>query len=498
MMILKTSRANLSSNDQLSLDLPFAATKSLAARVGPTPTFTRGSGATYIGSDGLIHGVDTSTTSNSISAASKTFTLAATAGQDQFWRAGDAVEASNGANIMAGTVTSYDAATQSLVCNMTTVSGTGTFTSWRIGYRGPRFDHDPVTLACKGLLIEEGRTNICLRSENFGTTWSTFNSSIPLISQVAPNGDPSAYSLVENTGSGTHSIFQSIAFAGTTNYTFSVFVKAGSRNFASLVEQSSGGAVRRTFFNLSTGEVGTKNASHTASTQQLPNGWWRLIISFTSGTASNANIAIELASADNVSSYLGNGSGNAFTWGAQLEAGSFPTSYIPTTTAPLTRSADVCNITGGGFNNFYNQSEGTLFADVSGLMNTTLLGNRSFFAISDGTYNNSLSILKASGIAGIRGEGVTGGGANQFTLSNAYAPFTQYKVALGVKTNDTNMAANGSLKTTDTSVTLPSTMNRLDLRDPTAAAGGHPSGHIAAIRYYKKRLPDAKLVTLTT
>jgi hypothetical protein len=130
-------------------------------------------------------------------------------------------------------------------------------------------------------------------------------------------------------------------------------------------------------------------------------------------------------------------------------------------------------------------------------MNTTLLGNRSFFAISDGTYNNSLSILKASGIAGIRGEGVTGGGANQFTLSNAYAPFTQYKVALGVKTNDTNMAANGSLKTTDTSVTLPSTMNRLDLRDPTAAAGGHPSGHIAAIRYFKKRLPDAKLVTLT-
>jgi hypothetical protein len=378
------------------------------------------------------------------------------------------------------------------------VTTSSTFGIVKAANNEPRFDHDPVTLACKGLLIEEGRTNICLRSENFGTTWSTFNSSTELISQVAPNGDPSAYSLVENTSTNAHSVFQSIAFAGTTNYTFSVFVKAGSRNFASLVEQSSGGTVRRTFFNLSTGEVGTKNASHTASTQQLPNGWWRLIISFTSGTASNANIAIELASADNVASYLGNGSGNAFIWGAQLEAGSFATSYIPTTTGTLARSADVCNITGGNFNNFYNQSEGTLFADVSGLMNTTLLGNRSFFAISDGTYNNSLSILKASGIAGIRGEGVTGGGANQFTLSNAYAPFTQYKVALGVKTNDTNMAANGSLKTTDTSVTLPSTMNRLDLRDPTAAAGGHPSGHIAAIRYYKKRLPDAKLVTLTT
>jgi hypothetical protein len=302
---------------------------------------------------------------------------------------------------------------------------------------------------------------------------------------------------VENTSTAQHSIFQSIAFAGTTNYTFSVFVKAGSRNFASLVEQSSGGAVRRTFFNLSTGEVGTKNASHTASTQQLPNGWWRLIISFTSGTAANANIAIELASADNVSSYTGNGSGNVFLWGAQLEAGSFATSYIPTTTAPLARSADVCNITGGDFNGLYNQSEGTVFADVSGLMNTTLSGNRAFVAISDGTYNNFFGILKAAGIAAIRGEGVTGGGANQFTLSNLYDPSTQYKVALGVKTNDTNAAFNGSLKTTDTSVTLPSTMNRLEFRDATGAVGGQPSCHLAAIRYYKKRLPNAKLAQLT-
>jgi hypothetical protein len=71
-------------------------------------------------------------------------------------------------------------------------------------------------------------------------------------------------------------------------------------------------------------------------------------------------------------------------------------------------------------------------------------------------------------------------------------------VALGVKTNDTNAAFNGSLKTTDTSVTLPSTMNRLEFRDPTGASAGQPSCHLAAIRYYKKRLPNAKLVTLTT
>jgi hypothetical protein len=233
MMILKTSRSNLSSNDQLSLDLPFAATKSLAARVGPTPTFTRGSGATYIGSDGLIHGVDTSTTSNTIGTGSRTFTLAATAGQDQFWRTGDAVEASNGSNIMAGTVTSYDATTQSLVCNMTTASGTGTFTSWRIGYRGPRFDHNPTSpFACRGLLIEEGRTNLYQQSEVFNNSfWSKTRSSIREDETTAPDGTLTADKLVEDTtASNTHTI-QSTVTPPATAHTLSVFAKKGERTW---------------------------------------------------------------------------------------------------------------------------------------------------------------------------------------------------------------------------------------------------------------------------
>jgi hypothetical protein len=188
---------------------------------------------------------------------------------------------------------------------------------------------------------------------------------------------------------------------------------------------------------------------------------------------------------------------DVFLWGAQLEAGGFATSYIPTTTGSVVRSADVCSITGANFTSFYNQSEGTLFADVFGLMPDLLGGNRGFAVITDGTYNNAIGIYKGSGGALIRVEGTTGN-MLQFSLSNAYAPFTQYKVALGVKTNDTNAAFNGSLKTTDTSVTLPSTMNKLEFRDPTGAAGGQPSCHLAAIRYFRKRLPNSKLVALTT
>jgi len=399
--------------DGLSLDLQFAADKTLTARRGPTPDFTRGSTGTFVGSNGLI---------------------------------------------------------QSAAIDL------------------PRFDHDPVTLACKGLLIEESRANLCLRSENFGTTWGTFNSSTSLISQVAPNGDTSAYSVVENTGSGAHSIFQSIAFAGTTNYTFSVFVKAGSRNFASLLEQSSGGSIRRTFFNLSTGEVGTKNASHTASTQQLPNGWWRLIISFTSGAAASANIAIELASADNVSSYVGNGSGNIFLWGAQLEIGSFPTSYIPTTTTPLTRSADVCSITVDDFTGFYNQSEGTMLTNAF----TPASGDRTVLSADDNTANEMIRL---------RTEGtnpffkVTDGGSELVAIdAGTVSANTSFKLIGAYKLDDFASSINGGAAVTDTSGTTP-TVDRM--RIGTGQGGNTMCGCVASLRYYKKRLPNAKLAQLT-
>jgi hypothetical protein len=244
-------------------------------------------------------------------------------------------------------------------------------------------------------------------------------------------------------------------------------------------------------FNLSTSQwPASGGAVEFTNYSVTPNidGWFLVSVIYTPTGATGAkNIVFELQGVvgDTVSFDT-----------PQIEAGAFPTSYIPTTTGTLARSADVCSITGGDFNNFYNQSEGTLFADVSGLMPDLLGGNRGFAIITDGTYANTFGILKSANVGFIRAEGNTGG-ILQFSLSNAYAPFTQYKVALGVRTNDTNAAFNGSLKTTDTSVTLPSTMNRLEFRDATGAAGGQPSCHIAAIRYYKKRLPNAKLAQLT-
>jgi hypothetical protein len=495
MMILKTSRSNLSSNDQLSLDLPFAATKSLTARVGPTPTFTRGSGATYIGSDGLIHGVDTSTTSNTISAASKTFTLVATAGQDQFWRAGDAVEASNGSNIMVGTVTSYTPSTQSLVCNMTTVSGTGTFTSWRIGYRGPRFDHDPVTLACKGLLIEEGRKNLFSRSEDFDDVyWTKLRVSVPTPNTaISPSGSLNADKLVEDASNNTHMVYRILNTGSLAAHTFSVFAKADGRNFVYLDCGDGFPLNSNAYFNLSNGTLGTIGANATATITAFGNGWYRCSITATPTSTATNGFYIQIASANGTRFYQGDGASGIFIWGVQLEAGSFATSYIPTVASSVVRSADVCSISGANFTSFYNQSEGTIIA--SAFIDALAGNNRGIYGINNNTASHGFVTLYNAASSGVISQ-------SRNTASTTLSPtFTNssgvnFTRALAYYLGGCSIATNGSA-VTDTAATI-STQTMLTLQIGNMLAGSFQGTcHIPSIRYYRKRLSNAKLQALT-
>jgi hypothetical protein len=400
----------------LSLDLAFALDKTLTARVGPTPTFTRASGATYVGSDGLIHGIDTSPTLNSISIDSKTFTLDAPLGQDQKWRVGDAVsasDASNVANSMVGTVTSYDAATQVLVCDMTSIGGTGTFTSWRVSYRGPRFDHDPITGVCKGLLIEEARTNAIIQSDTLTTQTITVTAAARALSFY-----------------GTGTVVLSGAHSATVNGT--------------------GAYPARTSL-IFTPTAGSLTLTVTGTVQF-----------------------------------------------AQVEAGAFPTSYIPTTTAALARSADVCSITGDAFTSFYNQPEGTLFADVTPQTVTQLA---SVITVNTVTSNNQNGIYKlnaAFSATGLRWGATTvisGAIAEAAIATSTDVATSRARLSYCYKLNDFAFAYAGTIVGTDTSGTLPSpTTMQIGNRDGVLQI----NGHLASLRYYKKRLTNFKLQSLTS
>jgi hypothetical protein len=424
MMILKTSRANLSSNDQLSLDLPFAATKSLTARVGPTPTFTRASSATFVGSNGLI---------------------------------------------------------QSAAINI------------------PRFDHTSAGV-CRGLLIEESRTNLLQRSEEFANAyWSVVRSTITTDAATSPDGATTAEKLIADTTAAiNHRVDRgSITLALNTVHTVSVFAKASEYTGLGLgVGLSATEGVR--FSLVGAGTATSVLAGNTGTIQQLPNGWYRCTCTFTSdATTATHRVAIYVGQNGTTTSYTGDGTSGIFIWGAQLEVGSFATSYIPTTTASVVRSADVCSITGANFTSFYNQTEGTLFADITPQSIAQLA---TVLAVNSGSSQNQHGIYKtnaAFAAAGLRWGAtsvLTGFVTQAAIVTGTDVAISRSKLSYAYKLDDFSFAYAGTIVGTDTSGTLPSpTTMQIGNRDGTLQI----NGHLASIRYYKKRLPNAKLQALT-
>ena len=204
----------------------------------------------------------------------------------------------------------------------------------------PRFDHNPTTRVSLGLAIEGQRTNQCLQSEDFTTTWSSANQvSITSNTIVAPNGTLTGDKLIADATSNVHFVVQNTGSVSAP-WTFSCYAKAGEYSRVGFSYSATG----YVFFNLSTGvQEGTVGGAITGtSITPVGNGWYR--ISFTStSTASGANIGIYLYNTtytSGVPTFTGNGFSGAYIWGAQLETASFATSYIPTTSAAATRAAE--------------------------------------------------------------------------------------------------------------------------------------------------------------
>ena len=189
--------------------------------------------------------------------------------------------------------------------------------------------------------------------------------------------------------------------------------------------------------------------------------------------------------------YIGNSVDSFWAWGAQLEAGAIPTSYIPTTTASVVRSADVCSITGSAFTGFYNASEGTIAA--IGILNTTNTNSApEVFKVNDGTNNNRIQIgMTNSATEGIRPVIVAAGVVTYNSPMGTATIGVERKIATAYKSNDVISVFNGTLGTQDTSVTIPTGINQ------ALIGTSFGSGTIASIRYFKKRLPNAKLTSLT-
>ena len=195
-------------------------------------------------------------------------------------------------------------------------SGDGDFTFSRDGSGA-----SPATRVNSAGLIEKGRTNLLLQSNQFDTTW-TNTSTTETSGQSGYNGTNNAWLLSKSAAFGR--INQSISLSGV--HTFSVYAKEGTSGWMRLVVI--GTANPSAYFNLSNGEVGTTANIIKSNSENIGNGWYRYSISL--NQASISEVRIYPAEADND---IGATSGNIYIQDAQLEKGLVATSYIETTTA---------------------------------------------------------------------------------------------------------------------------------------------------------------------
>jgi hypothetical protein len=381
-------------------------------------------------------------------------------------------------------------------------------------YYGPRFDYDPVTLAPRGLLIEEARTNVLRYSEQIDNAdWTKVGATISTNATAAPDGTTNADNFRLNAGvavttasgglfTAALSAYFSEASAGALTaaaHTASIYVKAASGLSHIQLRVSLSVTLNPSVTNglitvrLADGVI-TDNPSGLGSVQNAGNGWWRITLPFTA-TAAVHYVGCWVWNSSSIASATG--TEGYFIWGAQLEAGTFATSYIPTVASTVSRSADVATMTGTNFSTWYNQSEGTFVVDVAAAGGLRTGGGvQGIFSVNDGTTSNVMNAARTA-LRTARFNG-TGSPAGDVTSVGTMADGGIVKLAAAYKLNDWGLSLGGATVVADTSAVVPP-VNRLGigsldgLFDPAAQWGGH----IRAIAYYNTRLPNTQLQTLT-
>lgn len=349
----------------------------------------------------------------------------------------------------------------------------------------PRFDYNPTTLAPRGLLIEETRTNLLLNSVFAGavsgtpgtppTSWSY--SSSGGTSTVASLGYGFAANSVRFAATATrHFVNQAITVSALSTYTISmnvtVNVATTLQNFLAFSPTPAGATIQYVYNNVN------QAASYTPP---LGNGTLKAIVTV---GATGGSLGVRI------------GAGVSFTatsditiQNIQAELGAFSTSYIPTTTTSLTRNADVATMTGTNFSSWYNQSEGTFVANGS--------------SAQAGAFNVLFEVKDATSAERF-GQGIGASGSTFYVIDNnatqaainagTVSENAVAKLGSAYKVNDFAAVLNGGTVGTDVSGTLP-TVDRMLLGN--SASNIYLNGHIRQISYYNTRLLNTQLQTLT-
>lgn len=340
-----------------------------------------------------------------------------------------------------------------------------------------------------GLLLEAAGTNLLNGSQTFATSGGTQNNwvdtNITRDGTLRTSPDGTANALRVTAAAANATLISSAAIGTSAQRTFSIFLRRVT----------------------GTGNIDyTLDNGATWTTQVITTSWTRY--SFPATTA-DQQVGIRIAT-----------SGDAIElWGAQLEASSYSTSYVATTTATVTRSADVSSsatvtrtadvaqITGTNFSSWYRQDEGTVLVKGVTLNPATYADNPGPFTFTDSvnsSYANRIGLMHDMGAYSklvIMSWGTTGSSSDiRFTGIAEPAQYTPYSFAVALKDLDNAVASGGIVESKTNSYAAdynPSLIARLGIAQSTYTAAGNYNGTISRLTYYPTRLTNTQLQALT-
>ena len=343
----------------------------------------------------------------------------------------------------------------------------------------PRIDYTGG--GCPHILAEPQRTNLLPYSEDFSEWLTSGSPTITYNATTSPDGTTNATELLSTSNSSRFQL--NLGTLSAVDYTQSVFVKYKDADVRINFKNNQHGGSNT--FNITSSGVTLDASSNSTSIEDIGSGWYKISVTYTATGSGTSYLQIFGDLDATYASY--------YLWGAQLEEGSYATSYIPTDGSTVTRVQDQYEKT--GISNLINSEEGVLFVEMALLNNT---GNYKSLSISDGTTDNRVTFENRPVLNQIKAF-VNVSGTNVMSSTQTLTDVKEFnKMALKWKQNDFAWWVNGVEIYTDTSGNTFSadTLNRLafDRGDGFIQL----EGKVKQLQVYKTALTDTELATLTT
>lgn len=353
----------------------------------------------------------------------------------------------------------------------------------------------------RGRLFEPSRTNLALYSEDFSDgTWVKTRATVTANAVAAPDGNTTADYIVEDSSTNTHEVRQSVTIAANTVHTVTLFVAAGVGSTRALRIQFTEGTSTdgvRLLFNPHTGAITASEVfgagSNLATSVEAFGSFYRVrLTGKINASATSARVVLFLQSNTSAfsASYAGDGVSGVYVWGAQIEAGEFATTFIPTSTVAVTRLADraSCSLSDIGF----DAAGGSIFIEGRAYYNAAGSGGPRIFQIGDGTDNNRI-ILSVSEASSLLALNVIAGGVAQAFETIAYTSGAYFKAGIRIEGDNMVLSLGGSDTGADTSCTIPSGLSSIYWASDQTGANNGAAVFITKFATYAKEFADATM-----